>query len=58
MGEIRLEGLIFYAHHGVFKSERKKENKFSVDVSLQVDLKKAAKNDDISNNPIKISLRI
>ena len=49
MGEIRLERLIFYSHHGVFQSERTNGNKFSVDVCLKADLAKAAKNDDLKD---------
>ncbi len=48
MGTITLEGLEFFAYHGFFKEERKIGNKFSVDLTIEVDFSEAAQHDKLS----------
>ncbi len=48
MGTISLEGLEFFAYHGFFKEERKIGNKFSVDLTIEVDFSEAAAHDKLS----------
>jgi len=45
MGKISLEGMEFYARHGYYEEERVIGNKYSVDVTLDVDFSGAAKSD-------------
>ncbi len=47
MGLIQLENMEFYAYHGHFKEEQIVGNKFLVSLSIETDLKKAAKTDDL-----------
>ena len=47
MGYISLEGLEFYSHHGYYDEERKIGNKFSVDISIEVDFDLASHSDDL-----------
>ena len=49
MGEIKLEGLEFFARHGVYKSEQESGNRFSVDVTLKAELLTAAKSDNLQD---------
>lgn len=46
--EILLEGLRFYAYHGVNPEERALGQRFSVDVALAVDLHPAGVSDDLA----------
>lgn len=39
----------FYGYHGVFPEENKLGQRFFVDVTLRMDLRKAGKNDDLSS---------
>jgi dihydroneopterin aldolase len=48
MGIVTLEGLEFFAYHGYYKEERKIGNKYHVDVSVELDLSKAAQKDRLS----------
>lgn len=48
MGIIALEGLRFYAPHGVYEEEALTGNEFIVDVRIQTDLSKAGKEDQLS----------
>lgn len=48
MGTITLEGLEFFAYHGFFKQEREIGNKFSVDLTIEVDFLEAAEQDKLS----------
>lgn len=48
MGLIALEGIEFFAKHGVYGEERKVGNKYSVDIIVESNLDEAAINDDIS----------
>jgi dihydroneopterin aldolase len=48
MDEILLEGMRFYAYHGVNAEERALGQRFTVDVSLAVDLRPAGESDDLA----------
>ncbi|MEO9965040.1 MAG: dihydroneopterin aldolase [Reichenbachiella sp.] len=50
MTTIRLEGLDFFAHHGYYDEERKVGNRYTVDVS--VDLDEVNFNDDDLNHTV------
>ncbi len=45
MGKISLEGMEFYARHGYYEEERIIGNKYSVDVTLDVDFSEATLDD-------------
>lgn len=45
MGKVSLEGMEFYARHGYYEEERVIGNKYSVDVTLEVDFSEAASDD-------------
>ncbi len=45
---LRLERMIFEAHHGCTRSEREEGATFTVDVEFLLDLKKAAAGDDLA----------
>ena len=45
--EILLEGMRFYAYHGVNPEERALGQRFTVDVAMAVDLKRAGERDDL-----------
>lgn len=47
MSEIRLEGMSFYAHHGYYTHERTRGNNYIVDVSVELNIDKAALEDDL-----------
>lgn len=47
MGLVSLEGMEFYARHGYYEEERKIGNKYSVNVSLDVDFEEAALEDKL-----------
>ncbi len=47
MGQIALEGMEFFAHHGYYDEERRIGNKYEVDVTLEVDFETAAEQDDL-----------
>ena len=47
MGKVSLEGMEFYARHGYYEEERVIGNKYSVDVTLDVDFSDAASNDKL-----------
>jgi 7,8-dihydroneopterin aldolase/epimerase/oxygenase len=46
--EVFLEGLQFYAYHGVNPEERVQGQRFLVDVSLAADLREAGRSDDLN----------
>ena len=46
--EILLEGLRFYAYHGVNPEERAQGQRFTVDVRLETDLRAAGDSDDLA----------
>lgn len=47
MDKILLQGMEFYAYHGVFKEEAKLGQKFIVDLELHTDLRRAGESDDL-----------
>jgi 7,8-dihydroneopterin aldolase/epimerase/oxygenase len=47
--EILLEGMRFYAYHGVNPEERALGQRFMVDVTLVVDLRRAGQSDDLTD---------
>jgi dihydroneopterin aldolase len=47
--EILLEGMRFYAYHGVNPEERALGQRFTVDVALAVDLRRAGRSDDLAD---------
>jgi dihydroneopterin aldolase len=47
--EILLEGMRFYAYHGVNPEERALGQRFTVDVVLEVDLRRAGKSDNLAD---------
>lgn len=47
MGKVSLEGMEFYARHGYYEEERVIGNKYSVDVTLEVDFSEAASEDKL-----------
>jgi len=46
-GKIALEGLEFHSFHGVYPHERESGNYFQVDVAVETDFTKAAREDDL-----------
>ena len=47
--EILLDGMQFYAYHGVNPEERILGQRFSVDVAMAVDLRRAGQSDDLAD---------
>ena len=47
MGQIRLNGMEFYAYHGCYREEQLIGNNFLVDVSMETDMEKASNSDNI-----------
>ncbi|RPF51224.1 dihydroneopterin aldolase [Aquisalibacillus elongatus] len=50
MDQIKLNGMMFYGYHGVFPEENKLGQRFTVDIELFTDLKKAGQSDDIQDS--------
>ena len=48
MAEIKLEGMAFFAHHGYYTHEQVRGGNYLVDVSMEVDIDRAAMNDDLN----------
>ena len=48
MDQIKIENLEIYAYHGVFSEEKEKGQKFYINVTLDADLRKAGKTDDLT----------
>jgi dihydroneopterin aldolase len=48
MGQISIEGMEFFAHHGCFSEEQIIGNRFIVDIILETDTGEAEKTDDLS----------
>lgn len=42
MGEIAIEGMLFYAHHGYYREEQVIGGQYKVDVYMQTDFQQAA----------------
>lgn len=49
MAFIRLHNMTFYGFHGVSKAERETGRRFEVDCELELDIRKAAKSDKLSD---------
>lgn len=49
IGEVELLGMEFHAHHGCLQSEREQGNLFVVDFYAQIDIRKAATSDELSD---------
>lgn len=47
MGKVSLEGMEFYARHGYYEEERTIGNKYSVDITLDLDFSDAAEYDKL-----------
>ena len=47
MGQIRLNGMEFYAYHGCYRDEQLIGNNFLVDITMDTDMEKASKSDDL-----------
>jgi dihydroneopterin aldolase len=47
--EIVLEGMRFYGYHGVNPEERALGQRFTVDVALAIDLRRAGQSDDLAD---------
>lgn len=48
MGKVALEGIEFFSYHGYYEEEQKLGNKYEVNISVDVDLDKAANDDTLS----------
>jgi len=48
LAEINLEGLEFFAYHGVYSEERKIGNKYGVDISITANVAESALTDDLA----------
>ncbi len=46
---IRLNNMIFYAHHGYYQAERELGQKFEVDVEMECDLSRAIETDNLKD---------
>ena len=47
MGQIRLNGMEFYAYHGCLREEQVTGNNFLVDIAMDCDMEKASQSDDL-----------
>ncbi|WP_194774245.1 dihydroneopterin aldolase [Pararhodonellum marinum] len=47
MGKVSLEGIEFHAYHGYFSEEKKLGNRFTVDITVETDFRKAMLEDDL-----------
>jgi dihydroneopterin aldolase len=47
MGQLVLEKMEFYAHHGHFEEEQKIGGRFTVDMVIETDINKAAETDNL-----------
>ena len=49
MGQIKLNGMEFYAYHGCYIGEQQTGNSFIVDITLDTDMEKASKSDNLND---------
>jgi dihydroneopterin aldolase len=49
MGRVALEGIEFYAYHGVFAEENKLGNRFTVDIHVETDFRNAMLEDNLGD---------
>jgi dihydroneopterin aldolase len=47
MGQIRLNGMEFYAYHGCYREEQLIGNHFRVDMTMDTDMERASNSDDL-----------
>jgi len=47
MGQIRMNGMEFYAYHGCYRDEQLIGNNFLVDITLDTDMEEAAESDNL-----------
>ncbi|HLF64715.1 MAG TPA: dihydroneopterin aldolase [Saprospiraceae bacterium] len=47
MGQLNLEGMAFYAHHGYYTEERKRGNNYLVDVQISYNMEQAGASDNL-----------
>lgn len=47
MGRVSLEGIEFHAYHGVFSEEKKLGNRFTVDIHVETDFRRAMLHDEL-----------
>lgn len=48
MSTVRLINAVFYAHHGVNQEEHRLGGRYEVDVSMDLDIEEAAREDDLT----------
>lgn len=48
LAEINLEGLEFFAYHGVYSEERKIGNKYGIDIAIEANISDSGITDDLS----------
>jgi len=49
MGQIRLNGMEFYAYHGCYREEQLTGNHFLVDLTMDTDMENASHSDDLND---------
>ena len=49
MGQIQLNGMMFYAYHGCYHEEQLTGNHFRVDIAMDTDMAKASDSDELSD---------
>lgn len=49
MGAVSLEGVEFYAFHGVYEEERQIGNRFSIDIRIETEIEKAGLSDELGD---------
>jgi dihydroneopterin aldolase len=49
MGLIKLDGMEFYAYHGCYPEEQLAGGRFTVNLSMETDMKKASESDDLND---------
>lgn len=49
MGQLNLEGMAFYAHHGYYTEERKRGNNYLIDVQISYNMEQAGNTDSLQD---------
>ena len=49
MGQLNLEGLAFYSHHGYYTEERKRGNNYVIDIQISYNMELAGTSDLLSD---------
>jgi len=49
MGQIKLNGMEFYAYHGCYRDEQLTGNNFLVDIVMETDMEKASLSDNLND---------